>query len=183
VNRSSTAEAPTVRHADLTAAPQSTDHAPSGTQFKDIFRTHPAGVALVTTADESGPVGLTLSSVASVSPDPPALSFSLTSARGSAAGILHAATFVVHLLDEQHAGLAGTFARSGAARFTPEQGWSVLPTGEPYLPSARWALRCAPIQTVAVGPSELVIAQVLQVHQGPAGRPLIYHDREFRTLP
>ncbi|HLS26657.1 MAG TPA: flavin reductase family protein [Beutenbergiaceae bacterium] len=181
MNRSSTAAAPPRGHVNP-QAPGSANHAPTADSFKDIFSTHPAGVALVTATDESGPVGLTVSSVASVSPDPAALSFSLTSARGSAAGILHAGTFVVHLLNEKHSGLAATFARSGAARFTPEQGWSGLPSGEPFLPSARWALRCAPIQTVSVGPSELMIAEVLQMYQGPPGQPLVYYEREFRTL-
>src|SRR5690625_3277206 len=91
MNRSSTAAAPPRGHVNP-QAPGSANHAPTADSFKDIFSTHPAGVALVTATDESGPVGLTVSSVASVSPDPAALSFSLTSARGSAAGILHAGT-------------------------------------------------------------------------------------------
>ncbi|QDZ14927.1 flavin reductase family protein [Humibacter ginsenosidimutans] len=150
--------------------------------FKDAFRLHPAGVALITAMTPEGPVGLTASSVASVGIDPAALAFSVTRATGSAGGILGAPTHVVHLLDAQHVDLAQVFARSGTDRFTPEQGWSSLPTGEPHLAGARVALRCRILQTTAVGSSVLVLSQVLDIYQGEFGDPVAYVDREFRRL-
>ena len=58
--------------------------------FRDAFRHHPTGVAVVTARDDAGaPVGLTASSVASVSLTPPALVLSV-SHRTSAAGALRA---------------------------------------------------------------------------------------------
>ncbi len=158
------------------------DHVPDPedtARFKDAFRLHPAGVALVAGRAPDGPVGLTLSSVASVSADPPVLSFSVTRTTGSAAGILAAPSFVVHLLADTQAGVADAFARTGAPRFTPEQGWSELPTGEPYLPAATVALRCATRETLRVGPSVLVLADVLEVIPGAPGEPLLYRDRRF----
>ena len=156
---------------------------PVGEGLKDAFRTHPAGVAIITAATPQGPVGLTASSVASVAVDPAAIVFSVTRATGSAGAILAAATFVVHLIDDEHSALAQSFAVSGADRFTPEQGWDTLPTGEPHLPEARVALRCRPIQTVPVGSSTVVIAEVLEVLPGAPGRPLVYLDRRFHALP
>lgn len=150
--------------------------------FKDAFRHHPAGVALVTAQTPTGPVGLTATSVASVSADPAALSFSLASRRNSAAGIVAAETYVVHLLDAPQRGLAETFARSGTERFTADQGWTLLPTGEPHHPAARVALRCRRLHQVEVGESTLVLAQVLEVLPGPSGRPFLYVDREFREV-
>jgi flavin reductase (DIM6/NTAB) family NADH-FMN oxidoreductase RutF len=150
--------------------------------FKAALRVHPAGVALITATTESGPVGLTASSLASVAVDPPAISFSVTRATGSAGAILSAGTFVVHLLADRHADLARVFARSGAPRFTREQGWSRLDTGEPLLDDARAALRCRPLQVVQVGSSSLVVAEVLEVHLGPPAPPLVYHDRRFHRL-
>ena len=151
--------------------------------MKSAFRGHPAGVAIITAMSPSGPVGLTASSVASVAVDPAAIVFSVTRATGSAGAILAADSFVVHLIDDEHSALAQSFAVSGAERFTPEQGWSVLPTGEPYLPAARVALRCRPIQAVPVGSSTVVIAEVVEVAEGRAGRPLVYVDRRFHALP
>lgn len=155
---------------------------PVGDALKIAFRHHPAGVAIITTMTEDGPVGLTASSVSSVAVDPAAIMFSVTRATGSAGAILHADTFVVHLIDDDHAALAQTFAISGSDRFTPEQGWQELPTGEPYLPAARAALRCRALHTVAVGSSTVVIAEVLQVYLTEPGRPVVYRDRRFHAL-
>jgi len=154
-----------------------------GEGLKAAFRTHPAGVAIITASTPDGPVGLTASSVASVAVDPAAIVFSVTRATGSAGAILGAATFVVHLIDDEHSDLAQSFAVSGAERFTPEQGWSELETGEPHLASARAALRCRALQTVPVGSSTVVIAEVLDVLSGSQGRPLVYLDRRFHALP
>lgn len=154
-----------------------------GEGLKAAFRTHPAGVAIITAATPEGPVGLTASSVASVAVDPAAIVFSVTRATGSAGGLLSADTFVVHLIDDDHSALAQSFAVSGSERFTPEQQWSTLPTGEPYLPAARFALRCRALQTVPVGTSSVVIAEVLEVYSGPQGRPLVYVDRTFHSIP
>lgn len=151
--------------------------------MKAAFRTHPAGIAIITASTPIGPVGLTASSVASVAVDPAAIVFSVTRATGSAGAILSADTFLVHLIDAEHAELAKNFAVSGADRFTPEQGWSTLPTGEPHLAGARVALRCRAIQTVGVGSSTVVIAEVLDVLHGTVGTPVVYVDREFHALP
>lgn len=154
-----------------------------GEGLKAAFRTHPAGVAIISASTPDGPVGLTASSVSSVAVDPAAIVFSVTRATGSAGAILSAGSFVVHLIDDEHSALAQSFAVSGSERFTPDQGWAALPTGEPFLPSARAALRCRAMTTVAVGTSTVVIAEVLEVIAGPQGRPLVYLDRRFHTLP
>ncbi|MBK0417954.1 flavin reductase [Leucobacter sp. CSA1] len=150
--------------------------------FKDAFREHPAGIALITAETADGPVGLTASSVASVGLDPLALAFSVTRATGSAGGILSAPGYVVHLLSANNIGIAETFARSGTERFTDDQGWERLPTGEPFLPAARVALRCRTMQAIPVGSSSLVLAEVLEVIPGEPGAVLVYQDRTFRTL-
>ncbi|GAB3618334.1 hypothetical protein GCM10027416_28910 [Okibacterium endophyticum] len=150
--------------------------------FKNAFRQHPTGVAIIAAQSENGPVGLTASSVASVGLDPLALVFSVTRAAGSAGALLDAETFVVHLLTDRHADVALSFARSGAPRFTPEQGWSRLDTGEPHLADALAAFRCRPLHAVPVGDSTLVVAEVLDVLDGRDGAPLVYHDRRFYSL-
>lgn len=150
--------------------------------FKAAFRDHPAGVALITATTPTGPVGLTASSVASVSADPAALSFSVTRATGSAGGLLAADSVVVHLLAADQVEVARAFARSGAPRFTPEQGWSALPTGEPWLVDAPVALRCRIVHALPVGGSSLVVAEVLDVRLGERAPSLVYRDRRFHAL-
>lgn len=176
---------------DARTAPVGTD--PAGTapigadpivteKFKGAFRHHPAGVALVSAQTVEGPVGLTLSSVASVSAEPAVLVFSVTRATGSAGGILSASSMLVHFLVAGQESIADAFARSGAPRFTPEQGWQTLPTGEPFLPSARVAVRGTIRETHRVGPSALILLDVHDVIEGTAGAPLLYHDRHYDSL-
>lgn len=150
--------------------------------LKHAFREHPAGVALITAQTPEGPVGLTASSVASVGINPPAISFSVTRATGSAGGILRAESYLVHLLDERHADIAGLFAVSGTERFTAEQGWETLETGEPYLPNTRVAMRCRTLHSLEVGSSVIVVAEVLDAEFGKEAPAMVYLNRKFRTL-
>ncbi|QAY74206.1 flavin reductase [Agromyces protaetiae] len=159
------------------------DHARElGDRLKSAFRMHPAGVALITAAAATGPVGLTASSVSSVAAEPAALSFSVTRATGTAGALLAAPSFAVHFLGEQHADLARVFAHSGAPRFTPEQGFVRLPTGEPFLPDSPAVLRARALHLIPVGSSTLVVAEVLDVHLGDEAPPLLYRDRKFLRL-
>lgn len=158
-------------------------------EFKQAFRHHPAGVAIITAATPEGPVGITASSVASVGIAPPALAFSVTHSGGSAGRILEAGTFVVHLAAAHNLDVLEAFAVSGAERFTESQGWRTLETGEPHLPSARVALRSRAVSITPIGPSSLVLAEVLDIFGGgeddesdAAGAPLVYHDRAFHVL-
>ncbi|UOE44831.1 flavin reductase family protein [Agromyces larvae] len=150
--------------------------------FKTAFRTHPAGIALVTAATATGPVGLTASSVASVALDPTSLVFSVTRATGTAGALLGAPSLVVHFLGIQHEELARSFATSGGPRFTADQPWLRLPTGEPYLPDARAALRAIPTHMLPVGSSTLVVAEVVEVRLGPPAPALVWHDLGFHAV-
>ncbi|MFD4295145.1 flavin reductase family protein [Rhodococcus sp. NPDC058532] len=150
--------------------------------FATAFRHHPAGVSLISATAPAGPVGLTASSVTSVSIDPPTVAFSVMHASRSATAVLDSPTVVVHLLADTHREIADTFARPGTARFSDEQRWAVLDTGEPYLPDARAALRCSIERIVPAGTSSLVLARVLSIAVTDPARPLIYLDRQFHTL-
>ncbi|WP_425558138.1 flavin reductase family protein [Cryptosporangium japonicum] len=149
-------------------------------EMKSAFRRYPTGVAVISAIGPDGPVGLTASSVASVSVAPPALSFSVMSTP-TATAILAASSVVVHLLGAKHVDLAHEFSHPAGRRFTPEQGWETLPSGEPVLPDAPAALRAAPLHLVPVGDSTLVVASVLEVFHGPDDGPLVYHRRKFVT--
>lgn len=150
--------------------------------FKDAFRAHPAGVAIITAKGSSGPVGLTASSVSSVSAEPPILSFSLASTHGTAGVIAQSETVVVHLLGAENAELASLFARQGADRFGAARS-RTLPGGEPMLEDAPVALHCRIDGRIPVGGSILIAASVLEILPGTPGQePLVYHNRTYHRL-
>ncbi|PPB48284.1 flavin oxidoreductase [Arthrobacter pityocampae] len=153
--------------------------------FKDAFRTHPAGIAVITAQSVDGPVGLTASSVSSVSAEPPVLAFSVSTASSSAAALIAADTLVVHLLGADQVGIAQLFATRGADRFGGAVDWRPLPTGEPLLVEAPWALRCRILHRLPVGGSMILAAEVEAIEQGDggaAGAPLVYHNRSYHRL-
>lgn len=159
--------------------------------FKAAFRNHPGGVAVLTADSGDGPVGLTATSVSSVSANPPMLMFSVSDHSSSGPAVKKASTVVVHLLGEQHVELAKTFATSGIDRFANETTWSRLETGEPYLLAATTWLRGKVVNLVPAGESTIVVIEILDVRlpteeedngDGEAHRPLVYHNRAWHSL-
>ena len=157
----------------------------SAETFRAAFRNHPAGVAVITTRGPEGPVGMTVSSVTSVSADPPLLVFSLSSLSRATPAIIDATSVVVHLLGAEQVELARTFATSGIDRFAAAD-WAPLPTGEPVLLAAPVWLRGRITDSMAAGSSTVVAVQVAEAHvpeaDEPTGNSLVYHDRRWHRL-
>lgn len=159
----------------------------SADDFKHAFRHHPAGVAIITADAGDGPVAMTVSSVASVTIDPPTLVFSASAMSSSTPTIRRAETVVVHLLASDQVALAKLGARSGVERFGDDVEWGRLPTGEPYYPNANSWLRGRVVQRVDVHGSTLIVVEAIQAKpraEGSAGepQPLVYHDRKWFIL-
>ncbi|WP_375388802.1 flavin reductase family protein [uncultured Amnibacterium sp.] len=154
-------------------------------EFKLAFRNHAAGVAVITADAGDGPVGLTATSVFSVSAEPPLLIFSLSSSSSSAPTIRAADTVIVHLLGADQIALARLCATSGIDRFADRTIWDRLITGEPYFPSAHAWIRGRVVNRMEAGASTVVAVHALQaklpVDAGDAP-PLVYHNRAYHSL-
>ena len=150
--------------------------------LRQAFRRHAAGVTVVTLAGPAGPVGFTATSVASLSAQPPLLSFSLATTSSSAPAMLEAETLVVHLLSSGQEELARRFSTRGVDRFAPPVRWKTLATGEPLLSDVPVWLRARIQHRIATGESYLVIAEVLESRVDRADEPLVYHDGHYGTV-
>jgi flavin reductase (DIM6/NTAB) family NADH-FMN oxidoreductase RutF len=152
--------------------------------FRDAFRHHPTGVAVITARDGAGaPVGLTASSVSSVSVTPPAIVFSVSHRSSVAPAVLAAPSFLVHLLEFRNVVLARLFATSGVDRFGPGTHWTWLETGEPWLVDAPSALRCRPLALVPVGDATVVTAEVVAIRStGRTDSPLVHYARQYHHI-
>lgn len=154
-------------------------------EFKRAFRNHPAGVAVVTADAGEGPVALTVTSVFSVSVEPPLLVFSLSDRSSSAATVRRADTVIVHLLGSRQLELAKRCATSGIDRFADAGSWDRLITGEPYFPAAEVWIRGRIVQQMAAGRSTVIAVHALQAtlpEDGPVSDPLVYHNRTWHRL-
>jgi flavin reductase (DIM6/NTAB) family NADH-FMN oxidoreductase RutF len=158
-------------------------HGLSAEEFKLAFRNHPAGVAIITADAGDGPVGLTATSVFSVSAEPPLFVFSISSQSSSAPTLAHADTVVVHLLGAEQLEAAKLFATSGVDRFADTDSWARLDTGEPYLPASPSWLRGRIINRMEAGGSTVIAVHALEAHtSATATSPLVYHDRTWHGI-
>ncbi len=180
--------------------------------FKAAFRQHPAGVSVITADDGSGPVGLTATSVFSVSAEPPLLVFSVSSLSSSAPTITASDTVVVHLLGSEQLHIAKLCATSGIDRFADTSIWDRLPTGEPYFTGNGVWIRGRIVNRMEAGTSTVIAVHALESSvsqaqtEAPAdpvrtesaaaaptpatpaftpsfdGAPLVYHNRTWHRL-
>jgi len=154
-------------------------------EFKLAFRNHAAGVAVITADAGYGPVGITATSVFSVSAEPPLLVFSLSNQASSAPTIHRADTVVVHLLGAEQLHIATLCATSGVDRFADTELWARLATGEPYFPSTPAWIRGRIIDRMAAGSSTIIAVHALEsnVSTDKSGSdPLVYHNRTWHSL-
>lgn len=160
-------------------------------QFKAAFRTHPAGVAVVTADAGDGPIALTATSVISVSADPPLLVFSVSESSSSLPTLSRAVTVVVHLLAANQLDLAILGATSGIDRFADTSIWSRLPSGEPYFTAAPVWIRGKVVDRMQAGKSVVLAVEAIEARTPERGspaadaaqsRPLVYHNRVWHAL-
>ena len=157
----------------------------SSDDFKSVFRNHPSGVAVITADAGNGPVGLTATSVFSVSAEPPLLVFSVSDLSSSAPTILEAETVVVHLLGASQLDIAKLCATSGIDRFADTSIWDRLITGEPYFTGADSWIRGRVVQRMEAGRSTVIAVHALQALVPEASDetdPLVYHNRTWHSL-
>lgn len=158
-------------------------------EFRAAFRNHAAGVAVITADVGDGPVGLTATSVFSVSATPPLLVFSISALSSAAPTITRAASVVVHLLDADQVELGRLCATSGIDRFADRDRWERLPTGEPAFVDAATRIRGVVVNRLEAGTSTLVVVLATDAARpaasrssGEPPRPLVYHNRTWHAL-
>lgn len=160
---------------------------PLSTAFREAFRCHPAGVAVITADPGGQPVAMTVSSLISVSADPPTVAFSLSARSGGTATVLAAGTVVIHLLRFSDLALAQLGATPGVDRFGGSAPWAALPSGEPrYSNVATWFRArikgALPVEGATVVVAELLEGAAGQSADAPEHESLIYLDRRWHRL-
>jgi flavin reductase (DIM6/NTAB) family NADH-FMN oxidoreductase RutF len=149
--------------------------------FRDVFRRYAAGVVVVTADAGSGPVGFTATSLASISLDPPLVSFALSTNASSWPTIAVAGSVLVNFLDADQHGLARRFATAGIDRFAEPTRWSPLTGGEPLLADAAGYLRAGIRHRYPVGDHHLVVGEVTDAATRHH-KPLVYHAGAYSTV-
>ena len=149
--------------------------------FRRALGQFAAGVTVVTTRDGKGrPLGLTVTAFSSVSLEPPLVLICVDHRSETHAGFRQDGRFGVSILAEEQEALSRRFAGGGPAKFEGlelEKGAS----GVPLIPGALAHLECRVMATHAAGDHTIYVGEVLSAQARP-GRPLLYHDRDYRRL-
>ncbi len=144
-----------------------------------------SAVNIVTSAGASGPAGCTVSSVCSVTDEPPTLLVCINRESRNAAAFREAGALCVNIANADQQALAQRFAdkavsveqRFGAAT------WRTLHTGAPVLDGALASLDCSIESVITVGTHDLFLCAVKALHSGSEdGDALIYFGRRFHRL-
>lgn len=149
-------------------------------EFRDAARFFASGVTIVTVDREGRPHGLTATSFASVSLDPPLVFVALDKRSRTRAMVGATKRFAVNILHEDQEAVAKAFAVSGDKDFT-DVPHHLDEAGVPLLDEAIATMSCRVIAETDGGDHDVLIGEVLATTTR-LGRPLLYHDRSYRRF-
>jgi 3-hydroxy-9,10-secoandrosta-1,3,5(10)-triene-9,17-dione monooxygenase reductase component len=164
----------------LTAEAQSAP-APDPRSFRDALGRFATGVAFVTAAPDGEPAGLIVNSLASVSLEPPLVSFCPSRSSLTWSRMRRAGRFAVNVLGSHHEGFAKRAAPAGAERFAGLD-WRPGQGGAPLLSDALASLDCEILAEYAAGDHWIVVGRVDHLRTTPNADPLLFFAGQFGTL-
>jgi flavin reductase (DIM6/NTAB) family NADH-FMN oxidoreductase RutF len=155
----------------------------SGDELRAVMRRAPAPVAVLTVDTGGDRLGLTVSTLVSLSLDPPLVGVSIGREAAMHELLRESGGFAVSLLAGGQEWLAQHFARG----VPPIGMWSGVATeegarGAPLLAGALGWLECRVASELAVGDHSFFVGEVDSVRLGPAAPPLVHHAGAYRTL-
>ena len=153
--------------------------------FPSAMRQLASGVSVITTGRGEDRMGMTATSVSSLSMEPPTLVVCIGRASTTLKAMRKNRVFGVNILAAGHRSVADRFAGrcdvSGAARYQGNE-WINLVTGAPLLVDALAAIDCT-IETIMEWSTHaIVIGRVGAIHQSCAAQALIYWRQTYLDL-
>jgi flavin reductase (DIM6/NTAB) family NADH-FMN oxidoreductase RutF len=142
--------------------------------MRDVLGHFCSGVTVITARGPDGPVGFTCQSFASLSLDPPLVSFAAARTSKSWPKVRAARRFCVNVLADSQDEISNAFARSGSDKFAGVQ-WGPSPSGAPVIDGVVAWIDCELWAEYDGGDHTLIAASVIDLGPGTGPRPLIFH--------
>ena len=164
-----------------------------GQQFKDVLRLWASGVSVVTTPNPKGMRAITVSSVTSLSLDPPLVLICIEKKAHAHAAIARARCFAINILRDDQAALSDQAAgrhRRPAARGVPARArrralagarHRAEVTGAPVLVDSLAWIDCRLVGRHDGGDHTIFVGRV-EAAGASRGRPLLWFDRDYARL-
>ena len=148
-------------------------------EFRDALGRFVTGVTVVTTRAETGPLGMTVNSFASLSLDPPLVLWSPARKSSRFPAFEAASHFAVHVLARDQQAMAMHFAQSGD--MPPAYGALPGLGGAPILEGCAARFECRHAARFDGGDHLICVGEVLRLTASDA-EPLVYHRGAYRGL-
>jgi flavin reductase (DIM6/NTAB) family NADH-FMN oxidoreductase RutF len=158
--------------------------APIADRFREALRRTASGVAILTTGGPAGRAGVTISTLCSLSMEPPSVIACVHQDAKALEALLANGVFAANALTDDQSRVAQAFAGQipelRADRFGAGT-WRTLATGAPALDGALACFDCRIAEAFAFGTHRILVGEVVAVADGIGG-PLVFSDRNFRRL-
>ncbi|WP_374945518.1 flavin reductase family protein [Agreia sp.] len=150
--------------------------------FKQAFRRHAAGVAVVTALSPEGdPVGFTATSLSSLSAVPPMATFNMARSASAWRAIAETEFVAIHMLGSRNRPVAEIMSGDHALRFEGDH-WRTGPHGLPVLTDVTAWMVGRIIGRMPLHNNAVVAVQIVEGGLGDDDEALLYHERAYRLL-
>lgn len=149
--------------------------------FLDACRQFASGVTVATVrAADDSLHGLTISSFTPVSIEPPLILICIDHDCAFLQHFRACTHFAVNVLTELQRDISVAFAEKPEGRFEGVE-WRPGRTGVPLLGGAAASFECQLVSVIEAGDHAIFLGEVLHA-EAPGGQPLLYFNREYRSL-
>lgn len=156
-----------------------------GGEFRSALRHLAGGVSVITTGRGDDRTGLTVTSLSSLSAEPPTVMFGVNLSSSSFPVLKRHRSFGVNLLTAAQKEVADRFAgrngEKGPARYAEAQ-WHEGRTGAPLLEGALAALDCELEELIERHSHAIVIGRVREIRLGTNDAALLYWRGDYERL-
>ena len=149
--------------------------------MREVLGSFCTGVVVITAIGDE-PLGFTCQSFASLSLDPPLVSFSPARTSTTWPRIREVGSFCVNVLAEDHKDLSGQFARSGTDKFAGVT-WTPSATGAPVLDGVVSWIDCRLSAEHDGGDHTIVVGEVLDLAADVDKHPLLFYRGSYPERP
>lgn len=149
-------------------------------EFRRALSHFASGITVVTVAVDGELHGMTASSFASVSLEPPRVLVCLDKSSRTRALLTEVGVFAVSILSAGQEAISRAFASTGPKPF-PDLSHKIGSNGAPLLDGALAWIECVTVETMDGGDHDVVLGEVTATTVA-GGDPLIYFDHLYRSL-
>lgn len=151
---------------------------PTADVMREILSYFASGIVVISGRGSNGPLGFTCQSFASLSLEPPLVSFSPARTSTTWPGIREIGELCVNILAEDQVEISNRFARSGTDKFSGVN-WFSAPSGAPVLEGVSAWIDCTLWEEYNGGDHTIALGRVNTLGADPDRLPLLYYRSAY----